>query len=244
MNHLRLLLFLLSGLCLTSCKTQKDDTQRSTAPFTLAFSGAMRNVMHNGELYGTIALDTISNKTHLYGLGPIEYLTGEILILDGTTYISTVTSDTTMHVSTKQDVKAPFFVYANVPEWKEYPLPDSIVTEKEMEHFLDATITDLPRPFPFFIKGRVKTANIHIVNLPKGTEVHSPEDAHTGQIDYLVSDKPVEMLGFFSNEHKGIFIHHSSLVHIHLMTEDKTMMGHVDSLEIMQGKARLYLPSK
>jgi hypothetical protein len=30
------------------------------------------------ELYGNINLDTISNKTHLFGLGPVENLAGEI----------------------------------------------------------------------------------------------------------------------------------------------------------------------
>jgi acetolactate decarboxylase len=44
-------------------------------------SGAMSNIMKKGQLQGTILLDTIQNKQHLYGLGPKEYLTGELLII-------------------------------------------------------------------------------------------------------------------------------------------------------------------
>jgi acetolactate decarboxylase len=44
-------------------------------------AGAMKNVMWKGQLFGTIDLDTIFNKQHLYGLGPVEYLTGELLKL-------------------------------------------------------------------------------------------------------------------------------------------------------------------
>lgn len=42
--------------------------------------GAMKNVMWKGELGGIISLDTIKNKEGLYGLGPVSYLTGELLI--------------------------------------------------------------------------------------------------------------------------------------------------------------------
>ncbi len=246
MKHHSIILFILVlvGLSLMSCKTQKKESHETSAPFTLSFSGAMRNVMHDGELLGTIALDTISNKTHLYGLGPIEYLTGEILILDGKFYTSAVTSDSTMQVGETFSVKAPFFVYGNVSNWKEEILPDSIVTIKQLEEFLNTTVTDIPRPFPFMVVGTVNRAIIHIDNLPKGAEVHSPEEVRQYQVDYALSNTPVEVVGFFSTEHKGIFTHHDSFVHMHLITTDKTKMGHVDSLEMMQGKAKLYLPMK
>ena len=55
-------------------------------------TGAMKNIMWKGQLEGMINLDTIADKEHLYGLGPLEGLRGEILIIDGTAYISTVIS--------------------------------------------------------------------------------------------------------------------------------------------------------
>ena len=70
--------------------------------------GAMKNVMRKGQLFGTITLDTIANKKHLYGLGPVEFLTGELLIVDGKAYQSTVISEKTMKVEENFNVKAPF----------------------------------------------------------------------------------------------------------------------------------------
>lgn len=42
----------------------------------------MRNVMWKGELAGIIQMDTISDKKGLYGLGPIEFLGGEVMVMD------------------------------------------------------------------------------------------------------------------------------------------------------------------
>ncbi|HEX7414529.1 MAG TPA: heavy metal-binding domain-containing protein [Bacteroidia bacterium] len=90
--------------------------------------GAMKNVMRKGELYATIDIDTIENKQHLFGLGPIEYLTGEIMLMDGKGYKSVVINDSTMQVTETFAVKAPFFGYATIESWKETEIPDSILT--------------------------------------------------------------------------------------------------------------------
>ena len=79
--------------------------------------GEMKNVMWKGQLYGNINLDTISKKTNLFGLGPVEYLAGEILIIDGKPYKSSVVSDTEMKVEETYHIKAPFFASANIENW-------------------------------------------------------------------------------------------------------------------------------
>src|SRR5690554_4068518 len=83
----------LTILTLTNCTTQAQQTTNE-----VKIVGEMKNVMWKGQLNGNINLDTIANKTNLYGLGPVEYLAGEILIIDGKSYKSTVTSDSTMKV--------------------------------------------------------------------------------------------------------------------------------------------------
>src|SRR5690606_38125383 len=111
--------------------------------------GAMRNVMHKGELSGVVDIDTISNKKHLYGLGPLEGLAGEILLIDGKGYKATVKSDTSMYVAETCDMKAPFFVYANVDAWTETGLPDSVVTLGALDAYLDFVSQRMSRPFCF-----------------------------------------------------------------------------------------------
>src|SRR5690606_41960640 len=56
----------------------------------VAVVGAMKDVMWKGELHGKIYLDNLSDRSVLYGLGPLEYLKGEIMVVVGLFYQSTV----------------------------------------------------------------------------------------------------------------------------------------------------------
>lgn len=206
--------------------------------------GAMKNVMWKGQLYGNIHLDTIANKKHLYGIGPVEYLSGELMIFDGKSYKSTVLSSTTMKVEETFDVKAPFFGYVNIEKWHEIPLPDSIQTIPELENYLDKITKTAKRPFMFKLSGVVETANIHVVNLPKGAKVSSPDEAHEGQVDFTITQQASDIIGFFSTEHKAIFTHHDTFLHMHLLTADKTKMGHLDEMILQKGTVTLYLPAE
>jgi len=227
----------LSTLLVISCNNH------SSQPKNVYAVGAMHNVMWKGQLQGTIDLDTISNRENLYGLGPVEYLSGEILIVDGTAYRSTVLTDLTMKVERTSAVKAPFFVYTQVEQWQEHTLPDSIHSIPQLENFLNTVTKSAPRPFAFKLVGTVESATIHIVNLPPGTAVSSPTEAHQGQINYNLTNQPADLIGFFSTAHKGVFTHHDSFVHIHLITHDKNIMGHLDKMEMNPSSMKLFLPA-
>ena len=47
----------------------------------------MRDVMWKGDLKGKISTDSLS-QYNAYGLGPVEGLTGEVLLFEGKTFIS------------------------------------------------------------------------------------------------------------------------------------------------------------
>ena len=204
--------------------------------------GAMKNVMRKGELFPTINIDTITHKEHLYGLGPVAYLKGEIMIIDGRSYRAQVTNDTSMQVSETFHLQAPFFGYAHIVHWVQHPIPDSIQTMIQLESYLDSVTKHFPRPFFFKILAKVDSSTIHIVDLPDGTKVSSPEDARIGQKHYHVSNCNVELLGFFSTEHQTIFTHHDTYLHIHLITADRKVMGHLEAMHISKGTATLLLP--
>ncbi len=222
-------------------KTKQKNKWLDASP---KITGAMKNVMWKGQLYGTIDIDTIANKKHIYGLGPVEYLSGEIMLVDGKGFKSAVVSDSTMLVTETFAVKAPFFAYANIENWTETAIPDSISTIPQLESFLDLTTKNYPRPFFFKLNAAVDNAVIHVVNLPKGTKVASPDDAHKGQRTFNIKNRTVQLFGFFSTEHQAVFTHHNTYVHIHLITDDKQKMGHLDSLKIKKGTAKLFLPAQ
>lgn len=237
-NLVTIILGLTTSL-LTSCTLMAQKTDN-----TVKVVGAMNNVMWRGQLYGTIDLDTISNKQHLYGLGPVEYLSGELLISDGQSYKSTVLTDTRMKIEETFKAKAPFFVYANVDSWKEHQLPNSIQTIQQLEVYLDQITKTSKRPFAFKLTGIVETATVHLVNLPKGTKVSTPDEAHHGQKNFKLTNEQAEIIGFFSKEYKAIFTHHDTFLHMHLMTVKKEKMGHLDEAMFKKGAMKLYLPTE
>jgi acetolactate decarboxylase len=208
----------------------------------IRIAGAMRNVMWKGELSGIISLDTIQDRNGLYGLGPLSYLQGELLINDGQVYVSRVLSDSTMTVEENDRVSAPFFVYGNATNWREIPLPDSVRRILDLERFVDRQTREAKRPFVFKLQGTVASADIHIQNLPAGATVSSPQEAHRGQTNYTLENESVDIIGFFSTEHQGVFTHHDSYLHMHLITTDRQQMGHLDAAAFKKGKISLFLP--
>lgn len=239
MKHYKYFLF---GCCFTtlwSCTEKPTHT-----PHEVKIVGEMKNVMRKGQLQATINLDTIADKAHLYGLGPVENLKGEIMVYEGKAYKSTVVSDSTMLVEETFDIKAPFFGYANVPNWIEQALPENIETIAQLEVYLNETTQNATRPFMFKLTGTVVSANFHIVNLPDGTKVSSHDDAHQGMVNYQVQNEDCEIIGFFSTEHQTILTHHDTYLHMHLMTSDRQKMGHLDEVTFKKGAMKLYLPKE
>lgn len=242
-NNHHVFILIISCCLFVNCKTdqsQKTNTKLDTYP-DIKIASAMKNVMWKGELESKIDIDSISDKRGLYGVGPLTGLTGELLIKDGVSYVSNV-KDSMMQVKKSFKVSAPFFVYANVDEWKKIDLPDSISNIKHLEVFLDQKTKNSKRPFAFKLRGEINSAKIHVQNLPKGTKVSSPKEAHQGQTNYILKNEKVDIVGFFSTEHQGIFTHHDSFLHMHLITSDESKMGHLD--EVNFGSIQLFLPER
>jgi acetolactate decarboxylase len=224
------------------CSLLSCNSETINEKHTVEVVGEMRNVMWKGELEGIISIDSLKDYPHLYGLGPLEYLKGEILIIDGKSFISKVVSDSTMTVEEDFDIKAPFFAYSNIKEWEEVLLSDTILNISQLETFLDTYTDQLTRPFLFKLTGTADSAIIHVVNLPEGTKVNSPQEAHQGQINYSLTDAEFEIVGFFSTSHQSIFTHHDTYLHMHLITSDKNQMGHLDEISFRKGSLKLFLP--
>lgn len=228
----RLLILIISMGCANSTTKQTQSTK-------VKISGEMKNVMRLGKLEGNISLDTLSQK-NLYGIGPVEYLKGELMIFDGISYVSKVETDSTMTIETSFEVKAPFFVYAQVDDWKSETLTDSIFNLETLEVYLDEKFKDRNEPVVFKVEGAIDSAIIHIVNLPEGTKASSPEEAHQGIVYYPVSKENVDILGFFSRKHQAVFTHHDTFMHLHLITKNREMMGHLDEIDFGSNQLTLY----
>jgi len=237
-----ILILLLGIFVFSQCSTpqKKDSAEQSNSQVTIV--GQMKEVMWKGQLHGKISLDTIANKRNIYGMGPLAYLRGELLLMDGTVYLSEVVDDTSMRVTENKLVQAPFFAYATMTNFTESKLPDSVQTIGQLEEYINLYTQLRERPFMFKLIGMVDSATIHIVNLPKGAKVSSPDEAHKGQVNYSLLNEEVEILGFFSTEHKAIFTHHDTFLHLHLITRKRDKMGHLDHVVLKSGSIKLLIP--
>ncbi|MBK8500425.1 MAG: acetolactate decarboxylase [Flavobacteriales bacterium] len=200
----------------------------------------MRNTMFNGQLDGLIAMDSLQIPG-TYGLGPLSHLRGEILLWDGVPYASRATSDSSLTVQVEREASAPFFVHAIVQEWLEVQLPDSINELAKLDDFLTGRFAHENRPKVFKLSGFIAHAEIHVVDLPPGALVRSPDDAHEGRKTFVHEKSAADLLGFFSTRHKAVFTHHDTNIHVHLITRDRLWMGHVDEVRFDPALVRLFV---
>jgi len=91
-----------------SCKSNKDEL----VTVEVYNSGALRTIM-SGDISSTISLDSLQSKEHLFALGAVENLKGEIQIHDGNPSNSSVVNDRIKIIDT-YNLNASLLVYSEV----------------------------------------------------------------------------------------------------------------------------------
>ena len=170
-KHVLLLLVILS---ITSCKTE----HKKTNTFKVAYSGALKNMMHKGDISAKVDLKEFENATHFYALGAMENLKGEIQIFDSKPF-NTMVVDSALHFDNSFNKKATLLVHASVHKWKSFTIPENIITYKELEVYVSQTAKEnhinINDPFPFLLEGVPKSINWHVINWKDGDMEHSHE---------------------------------------------------------------------
>lgn len=234
--RLQFLAIVLFGILIhTSCRNQPL--------YEVQYRGSLRSMIHEGDISDKIDLRTFRNQQHVYALGVLENLKGEILIYDGVPYISVVKD--TVGIVDSYNHKAALLVYTQVKRWQETVIPEDVTTTSDFENFLYSTANsqklNVDEPFPFLIIGKVASMSWHVIDWVEGDTVHTHEKHRTAGIKGVIEDVEVEILGFHYDK-PGIFTHHSSNIHMHAKTRDVRLTAHVD--DIMLGdEMRLLLPT-
>lgn len=219
---MRILMIILLSSLFVSCNNFLNSS-------SIKVVGQMRNVMWKGDLEGRISTDSL-NYSNAYGLGPIENLRGEVLLFEGKTFISKVIDSVAHQVTQVNFIKAPFFVYSTESDLNTISLTPKGLSLKSIEKLIDSLYFGYDKPLLVRIDGVFKDLTVHSVNLPEGSSVSSPDEAHNGLIQYSYKNIGGTLVGFFSRQHKAIFTHHDSYFHAHFISDDLSVMGHVDSL--------------
>jgi acetolactate decarboxylase len=151
-----------------------------------------------------IKQDTISNKKHLFGLGPYGRMEGEISIWDGVPYFSEVNPNGDGIVSKNWQIEAPFFVYANVAKWQKHKVnldcQNLQELQKNIENIAKEKEYNSEKPFVIKIKGKFDQLTTHIV-IPRSSDVPGYQ-ANKKQADYNFEQIEGEILVFYSKNIK------------------------------------------
>ncbi|MCB0372575.1 MAG: acetolactate decarboxylase [Muricauda sp.] len=204
--------------------------------------GAMNKMGNTYDI--NMWLDTISPKSHVYGMGPYDKMKGEITVVDSQPYYATAFVENAYSVGKSWDIRSPFFVYTNVDKWAVYQVQGPFnsvadiqekVTTIAKEHGYDTS-----QPFAFKLKGRFDDITAHIVT-PRNPDVDGYREGVKSQ-KFSFENAKGEFIGFYSEHHQGIYTHHDSFVHIHFLKKDKSFMGHLDNIKTANKTYKLYLP--
>ena len=216
----------------------------SSNEYNVQYKGALKNMMKKGDISANADLRELAGMKNLYALGAVENLKGEILILNGTPYISTVVGDS-LNIDTSFDSKATLLGYAIVEDWSTHNIPDEVSNYEELEIFIENTMRDngkqVNSPFPFLISGNLHSFDWHIIDWPEGDMNHTHEKHINSGLNGTSMNRDVEILGFYSKHHRAIFTHHTTNMHMHVKTKDGLLSGHLDDL-LLGEKMILQLP--
>lgn len=207
-------------------------------------AGALKNIMMDGDLSAHINLDTL-DKSHLYGLGPVAGLKGEIIILDGKTYSSFKQGKEVTNQQNKVSLAA-MLVYSKVESWKEFRIHETIQNYAALEELVKETAQkngyDVDKPFAFQIKTASVKTTFHVIDWHQGTK-HTMDNHKQFAYAGKLVNKPVQLLGFYSTRHKSIFTHHTTNMHVHVLDKKTGTVGHLDDIQI-KGSVLIYLPQE
>jgi len=212
--------------------------------YELWFVGAQRDTIMNGKLGAAIDLNSLTGMAHLYGLGPLAELRGEVTIADSRPALARVMPDGSLQVTESFAAGAPFFVWASVPRWQQVPIPAAVSSFAELEQFVPqaaaAAGLDAARPLPFLVNGREDMIEFHVLNRI-GNPPHNMEAHKKIQVTFELEQVEAIIVGFHSTDHRGIFTPGDSNIHIHFQTPDNRQSGHIQKLLLGSG-AVLSLP--
>ncbi len=168
--------------------------------------GAQRDVLA-GDIRGHAALANLAATPHLYGLGPLEGLRGEVSIFGGLPSVARVDAGAVVTTET-WDARACFLVWAQG--------------------------LDLERPFPFRIRGSAAVATLHVLDKRDGLP-HNAERHEQAKVRQTLKRTAVELIGFHSRRHRGVFTPRDADVHVHLRTADGRVSGHPEDIRLEPG---------
>ncbi|RME40202.1 MAG: hypothetical protein D6788_03870 [Planctomycetota bacterium] len=210
--------------------------------------GTLRGVLRDGDTSGKVRLsDAI--KPHGMGIGAPEGLAGEIVVLDGETWVARADARDRVvtHHPAPPDTSATFLAIATVPRWVDARTEGGLTLDglaKKVRALAKKSGIDRKKPFPFVVKGRFSTVRLHILNGRCPFAAPRPGDAAARDPVRVQADRVRGMLvGFYDEGPPGILTHAGKRLHVHAILQDEHhTVGHVEAVSVEPG-ATIRLPA-
>jgi acetolactate decarboxylase len=207
--------------------------------------GSMHAVMMEGQTEGKVELAALQGDPQLVGIGALEALAGEVVLLDGTAWCTRSVSLGALETraGAEQGVRAAMLVTARVSSWAALPVRDGLpsadlegfIAQAAREHGLERTET-----FPFLLEGEFRDVRAHVLNgrcplLGEGPPATEP-------VRRLFPVVHGWLVGFYTGLAPGMLTHAGEKTHVHLLVKDgESIACHVDELRV-GAKTVLKLP--
>lgn len=218
---------------------------KAQEPNKVYTAGTMSEMAQN-NFEPQIWLDSLPEKKHLFAMGPYDRMKGEIMVYDGKPFYVSAFEEGKVVVSQSWDIRSPFFVYANVPQWDSFTISGELKNLNDVQNKIAEIAQEngfnLSEPFPFKVSGSFQSITTHVVT-PRSSDVEGYRPDVKQQL-FSFDIISGSLLGFYSQVHQGVFTSSNSYIHVHFLSEDQTFMGHLDKIDTNAKELRVFLPAK
>jgi acetolactate decarboxylase len=204
--------------------------------------GTLHAIMADGKLGPNVELAAVVHEPHVYALGALSELRGELLVLDSraiASYSDGSTARLDDHAATE---RATLLVAAQVHAWKRIPIATPIAAadlDVRVAALAAGAGIDTSRPFPFLVEGRFVDVSWHVIDGTRLPATATHEQRMSAAVRGTLPTADGTALGFYSTSHAGVFTHMSTRTHVHALIPAAKLAAHCDSIGIAAGSTLL-----
>jgi acetolactate decarboxylase len=193
--------------------------------------GQLRQIMQRGDLAAHVSLDTLKLNPSAFGLGVAAGLKGEIIIIGGKPHVTCIEDGKLVNKQTNQ-LKAAMLVTANADvEPGKIMVSDAQLTQLEESLKNLSATTHRTEPIPFLIDTDKADVTYHVIDWKEQIEHTAENHKQFAQSGNLHNERVI-IVGFYSQNHIGIFTPHTSRIHLHVYSPSTGLVGHVDAIKL------------
>jgi acetolactate decarboxylase len=213
---------------------------------SVEYVGAQKEIFKSGKAKSALSLEELAGRKGLFAIGPVEGLDGEITIFDSKPYITKVRGSD-YHVDTTLKHGAIFLVWTEQTKWQDIPVPPAVKSYPDLQRFVKEQAQrsgiDVTKAFPFLLTGTPADVTWHInIDRSEGKPITRELFAKSKQ-GYVTKNEPVDIIGFYAENHPGEFISQyapaikegsgeKNAIHIHLVSRASKAAGHIDDITL------------